>query len=151
MDDEELSLSSFYERKKQLTIQKSQTLPFLLLFFLFKSSILPAMDIEELIPITQEKLGSIFKKPKLTPKLLKKPPFRFLFDVIFAVIQETGFLADLYSAEESDIVNINSKDDKMAFLDKLIGAVEARQVPLPSSILRLYCCSCCFFRACRFT
>ena len=86
------------------------------------------MDLEELIPITQEKLGSIFKKPKLTPKLLKKPPFRFLFDIVLAVIQETGFLSNLYSAEESDIANISNKESKMAFLDKLIVAVEAKQV-----------------------
>lgn len=41
---------------------------------------------------TQESLGKFLKKPPLTEKLLKKPPFRFLHDVISAV----GFKATMY-------------------------------------------------------
>jgi len=34
---------------------------------------------------TQDTLGRIVKKPPLTDKLLQKPPFRFLHDIITSV------------------------------------------------------------------
>jgi len=34
---------------------------------------------------TQDMLGRIVKKPPLTDKLLQKPPFRFLHDIITSV------------------------------------------------------------------
>lgn len=39
----------------------------------------------ESIRRTQESLGKFVKKPPLTEKLLKKPPFKFIHDIIKVV------------------------------------------------------------------
>lgn len=69
---------------------------------------------------TQDTLGKYVKKPQLTEKLLKKPPFRFLHDVINAVIRDTGFLKGLYRPEELVSDNIKDRDAKITFLQSLI-------------------------------
>lgn len=78
----------------------------------------------EVIKRTQDTLGKYIKKPPLTEKLLKKPPFRFLHDIIKAVIQETGFLQGLFTNEELNHETIKDRDSKMAFLQKVIDAVK---------------------------
>lgn len=78
----------------------------------------------EVIKKTQDLLGKYFKKPPLTEKLLRKPPFRFLHDIITAIIKETGFLKGLFSEEELNSDNIKDKEAKLAFLTKLIDVVK---------------------------
>lgn len=76
----------------------------------------------DVIQQTQKILGKHVKKPQLTEKLLRKPPFRFLHDVVRIVIQETGFLKGLFSAEELVSDNVKEREKKVAFLNKLIEA-----------------------------
>ncbi|RLU25276.1 hypothetical protein DMN91_003369 [Ooceraea biroi] len=78
----------------------------------------------EVIKKTQDLLGKYFKKPPLTEKLLRKPPFRFLHDIITAIIKETGFLKGLFTEEELNSDNIKDKEAKLAFLTKLIDVVK---------------------------
>ncbi|XP_033304595.1 TRAF3-interacting protein 1 [Bombus bifarius] len=78
----------------------------------------------ETIKNTQDLLGKYFKKPPLTEKLLRKPPFRFLHDIVSAVINETGFLDGLYTEEELNSENIKNKEAKLAYLTKLIDVVK---------------------------
>ncbi|XP_050297469.1 TRAF3-interacting protein 1 [Anthonomus grandis grandis] len=73
---------------------------------------------------TQKSLGKYVKKPALGEKLLRKPPFRFLHDVIRAVIKETGFLKGLFTEVELNSENVKEKEAKVAFLNKLIDAVK---------------------------
>ncbi|KAK0175216.1 hypothetical protein PV327_008982 [Microctonus hyperodae] len=82
------------------------------------------VKLQESVKKTQELLGKYIKKPPLTDKLLKKPPFRFLHDIINAIIKETGFLKNLFTDEESNSSNIKDKEAKLLYLNKLIDAVK---------------------------
>ena len=63
------------------------------------------------------------RKPKLTENLLKKPPFRFLHDVISEVIRSSGFAKDVFDEHESDSKNVKDKESKVAYLNKIIDYV----------------------------
>ncbi|XP_047356001.1 TRAF3-interacting protein 1 [Vespa velutina] len=78
----------------------------------------------EVIKKTQDLLGKYFKKPPLTEKLLRKPPFRFLHDIISIIIKETGFLEGLFTEKELNSDNIKDKESKVAYLTKLIDVVK---------------------------
>ncbi|NXL91242.1 MIPT3 protein, partial [Alectura lathami] len=68
-------------------------------------------------------LGQVIRKPPLTDRLLSKPPFRYLHDVITEVIRVTGFMKGLYSDFELKSDNVKDKDAKISFLQKAIDAV----------------------------
>ena len=73
-----------------------------------------------LIKRTQDALGQYVKKPPLTEKLLSKPPFRFLHDVISAVIKSNpGFLDGLYTEEEMNSENVKDREGKIRYLEKV--------------------------------
>ena len=88
---------------------------------------------DDLIPQVQSSLGSLFKKPKCSEKLLNKPPFRFLHDVVMATASavDTGFAQGLYTDSESDSSQISDKAGKVSFLDKillLVGVCEGEEM-----------------------
>ncbi|XP_031415951.1 TRAF3-interacting protein 1 isoform X2 [Clupea harengus] len=72
---------------------------------------------------TQDTLGKVIKKPPLTEKLLNKPPFRYLHDILSEVIRTTGFLKGLYAEAEMKSDNVKEKDSKILFLQKAIDVV----------------------------
>ncbi|XP_021534653.1 TRAF3-interacting protein 1 isoform X2 [Neomonachus schauinslandi] len=72
---------------------------------------------------TQEALGKVIRRPPLTEKLLSKPPFRYLHDIITEVIRMTGFMKGLYTDAELKSDNVKDKDAKISFLQKAIDVV----------------------------
>ncbi|XP_053670471.1 TRAF3-interacting protein 1 [Anopheles nili] len=84
-----------------------------------------ASDLDaNIVKRTQGSLGKFVKRPALTEKLLRKPPFRFLHDIVHAIIREHGLLDGLYTTDELNSDNIKDRDSKMAFLQKLIDVVK---------------------------
>ncbi|KAH8232227.1 hypothetical protein KR032_002414 [Drosophila birchii] len=81
-------------------------------------------DLDAIIQVTQQVVGKYIKKPPLTEKLLKKPPFRFLMDVFNNFIKQTGKFDGLYTSEEQQFENIASREDKIRFLQKMIDVIK---------------------------
>eukprot|EP00210_Caulerpa_lentillifera_P003155 g3014.t1 len=78
--------------------------------------------------ITQHVLQSeddpLVKRPRLTEELLRRPPFRFLHDVVSAVQRETEFVQGLFTETEKNVrLLAKDKEAKFTYLRKLIRAV----------------------------
>ena len=63
---------------------------------------------------TIELLQPLISRPKLTPKLLNKPPFRFLHDIVTELIK-SGFGEGLYDDVELDAGNIKVRLRDLSF------------------------------------
>ncbi|KAJ8714070.1 hypothetical protein PYW08_007690 [Mythimna loreyi] len=74
----------------------------------------------DVIKTTQVALGKYVKRPPLSEKLLKKPPFRFLHDIFTTVLKTTGFFANLFEENELVSDNVKDRDSKISFLNKVI-------------------------------
>lgn len=56
----------------------------------------------------------------MSEKLLSKPPFKYIFDIINETTKATGFGNGLYTGEEAKSEFYNSKDSKIHYLRKVI-------------------------------
>ncbi|CBY09502.1 unnamed protein product [Oikopleura dioica] len=72
---------------------------------------------------TQQVLGKIIQKPALTEKLLSRPPFRFLHDIVMNLMKKTGFFTGLFPKELLDGKTIADKNDKLKFLQLVIDCI----------------------------
>ena len=82
------------------------------------------MPIEpEIAQATRDALGNLIRKPKLSDKLLSKPPFRFLHDIVSNVTKATGFAEGLFEGDELVGTAIKGKGPKCGYLEKIIICV----------------------------
>ncbi|KAI9216156.1 microtubule-binding protein MIP-T3-domain-containing protein [Blastocladiella britannica] len=73
---------------------------------------------------TIETLRAFVQRTPLSEKLLSKPPFRYLHDLVSEIIVNTGFGAGLYSGDELDSALVKDKEQKIAWLAKIIKLTE---------------------------
>jgi TRAF3-interacting protein 1 len=65
-------------------------------------------------------LSNVVKKTPLNHKLLSRPPFRYLHDLISEIINNTQFAKDLYTVNEFVSANVTEKEAKLTYLQKLV-------------------------------
>jgi hypothetical protein len=62
--------------------------------------------------------------PAITDKLLQRPPFRFIHDIIASIDRRFAAYNHLFTAEECDAAALDNKEKKIAYLDKLIAFIQ---------------------------
>lgn len=80
-------------------------------------------DLAAIVEVAKTKLSQLITKPKMSEKLLSKPPFRFLHDTISSVTTTTGFGEGLFSEGELDSNAITDKQAKINYLEKIFNLV----------------------------
>ena len=71
---------------------------------------------------TYAQMQPLISAPAMTEKLLRRPPFRFLFDIVSSINETYGTFRSLFQTpEELDCNLLDSKEKKLAYLDKLIN------------------------------
>ena len=78
---------------------------------------------EDFWSATQQQLQPLIEHPTLTDKLLKKPPFRFIHDIVFNLQKQHHCFGEAFTAADLDHTTIDGKEAKLAFLEKLISIV----------------------------
>uniref|UniRef100_A0A7S3ZCY3 TRAF3-interacting protein 1 N-terminal domain-containing protein n=1 Tax=Lotharella globosa TaxID=91324 RepID=A0A7S3ZCY3_9EUKA len=80
------------------------------------------------IRVSQEKLSKFFTKPKLAEKLLRKPPVRYVRDILNSILRASGFpqgvFTDLVIKAKPADIKAWTRDQKVGFLYRLHKAVE---------------------------
>ena len=82
------------------------------------------LALDEAVARTQKELGAIISAPPLTGALLRRPPFRFMHDVVSAVTAATGFAEGLFAGDELDAAALTERNARLDFIAKIVGRVE---------------------------
>lgn len=70
---------------------------------------------------TADLFQALIERPKMTQKLLIKPPFKYIFDIITETTKKTGFANGLYEGEELKADFYGEKNRKVTYLNKIIS------------------------------
>lgn len=70
---------------------------------------------------TQHELQPFFQTPELSEKLLRRPPFRFIHDIVCQLQIHYQCFGMTFSQEDYDANLIDTKEKKVDFLQKLIN------------------------------
>lgn len=62
--------------------------------------------------------------PEMTPNLLKRPPFRFIHDIVSAIDERFAAYNHVIPVELQDSAKVDTKEKKIEYLTILIGYVE---------------------------
>eukprot|EP00435_Cladocopium_sp_Y103_P004815 s1657_g1.t1 len=88
-------------------------------------------DVEPWIAQTQASLGACIARPRLLTERLRKPPFRFLFDIAVEVSRQTGFgVVELFGASDAGHIPEkptapSAREEKVDFLQRWISVTAA--------------------------
>nr|CCC95981.1 unnamed protein product [Trypanosoma congolense IL3000] len=69
--------------------------------------------------------------PELTPKLLKRPPFRFIHDIVTSINARFAAYDHIFRPEQLNAANIDSKEKKIEYLTMLteyVGSLLGKKV-----------------------
>ncbi|KAF4710784.1 hypothetical protein FOZ62_002089 [Perkinsus olseni] len=80
------------------------------------------MTLSQLVAQSQRKLGGLITRPKLTDKLLSRPPVKFLYDIVSEVSVVTGFGAEIVKEVSSE--ELSRREAKLKFITLLHSATE---------------------------
>jgi len=77
-------------------------------------------ELQEEIRKTQDALNFI-RRPALSTKLLSQPPFKFIHDIVTELMKTLDDLPKrLFTGKELDRNGFSTKEEKMAYLEKLV-------------------------------
>jgi len=80
---------------------------------------------------TADMFGGLIEKPRMTEKLLLKPPFKYIFDIIMETIKKTGcgngkthHNIGIFNGQEQNADFYSDRDKKIGYLAKVIKLIE---------------------------
>ena len=93
-----------------------------------KQDFIMSEDIEPYIQSTLSDLGPFISRPRLTPVLLRKPPFRYLYDIVVEATRISPVFAAAYLPQElEDHTKVGAdKNTKMDFLAKFVSFLQTQ-------------------------
>ena len=78
------------------------------------------INVDDSVPKTGEMIKAIIDKPVMKEKLLKRPPFRFVYDVFFNIMKKNNFWLDRFGDVVDKDTKSMSKPERLAVLQKVL-------------------------------